>query len=159
MKKRRVDSEVPEDLMRIALFEARQAGLRGEVPIGAVLVGMDGRVLAADGNRCIEYSDPAGHAEMLVLRRAGEQSGNYRLMDTTLYVTLEPCVMCAGAMIQARIGHLVYGAEDPKAGAIISRYRIGSDGLLNHRFLIEGGCLAEESALLLKSFFSRKRMK
>jgi tRNA(adenine34) deaminase len=146
-----------QQYMQLAIYEARMAGERGEVPVGAVLVDRAGDILAADGNRTIEYCDPAGHAEMLVLRAAGERLNNYRLPSTTLYVTIEPCVMCAGAMVHARIERLIFGAEDPKAGGVVSRYIIGSDGLLNHRFTVEGGCCAEESAALLKNFFKMRR--
>jgi tRNA(adenine34) deaminase len=143
--------------MTVAIVEALKAGERGEVPIGAVAVDGKGRIVAAAGNRSIECNDPTAHAEILALRKAGEQLGNYRLPDLTLYVTLEPCAMCAAAMVHARIKRLVYGADDPKAGAITSKYRIGSDGLLNHRFKVEGGCRAQECAALLKDFFKGKR--
>jgi len=143
--------------MRLALHEARKAGARGEVPVGAVLVEQDGTVLAADGNRTIEYSDPTAHAEMLVLRAAGKRLNNYRLPGTILYVTLEPCAMCAAAMVHARIARLIFGAEDPKAGGVVSRYAIGSDGQLNHSFVVEGGHNEEECATLLKDFFKERR--
>lgn len=143
--------------MELALAQARQAAARGEVPVGAVLVGADGELLGSDGNRTIELADPSAHAEMLAMRAAGEKLGNYRLTGCTLYVTLEPCVMCAGAMVHARIGRLVYGATDPKTGAIESVYRIGSDGFLNHRLTVTGGVLADESATLLRDFFKKRR--
>jgi len=145
------------DYMRIALEEAECAANRGEVPVGAVLVDQDGRILARDGNRIIEHSDPAGHAEMLVLRQAAQVSGNYRLIGTTLYVTLEPCVMCAGAMVHARISRLVFGATDPKTGGVVSLYQILSDPRLNHLVNVEAGILAEESAMLLRVFFQGRR--
>jgi tRNA(adenine34) deaminase len=143
--------------MELALDEARRAGERGEVPVGAVLVDQGGRVLALAGNRSIELHDPSAHAEMLVLREAARKIGNYRLPGTTLYVTLEPCAMCAGAFIHARITRLVYGAADPKAGAIDSVYRIGSDNLLNHRLMVQSGIMAEQSATLLRVFFQARR--
>jgi tRNA(adenine34) deaminase len=143
--------------MELALEEARRAGERGEVPVGAVLVDETGLVLARAGNRSIELHDPSGHAEMLALREAGRKIGNYRLPGTTLYVTLEPCIMCAGAFVHARISRLVYGAMDPKAGAIDSVYSIGSDNLLNHRLLVQSGIMAEESANLLRAFFKDRR--
>ncbi|MDX1775634.1 MAG: tRNA adenosine(34) deaminase TadA [Desulfobulbales bacterium] len=143
--------------MRLALQEAQRAREYGEVPVGAVIVEKTGEVLARAGNRSIIDHDPAGHAEMVALRAAGRELKNYRLLDTTLYVTIEPCVMCAGAMVHARIGRLVFGALDPKAGAIISRYRIGNDGKLNHTLDVEGGILAAECAELLSSFFREKR--
>lgn len=145
------------DFMRLALNEAGKAAERGEVPVGAVIVDRSGAILAAEGNRCIEYCDPAGHAEMLVMRAAGKRIKNYRLSGTTLYVTLEPCVMCAAAMVHARIERLVFGVEDPKTGGIISLYNIGSDGRLNHRFVVDKGLLAEECAEILKAFFKKRR--
>jgi len=146
-----------QEYMQLALDEARKAGERGEVPVGAVLVDKTGALLAADGNRTIEHCDPAGHAEMLVMRAAGQRLNNYRLQGTVLYVTLEPCAMCACAMVHARIERLVFGSLDPKAGGVVSRYTLGVDGLLNHRFIVEDGCLAEECASLLKNFFRQRR--
>jgi tRNA(adenine34) deaminase len=143
--------------MELALEEARRAGERGEVPVGAVLLDEGGRVLASDGNRTIELHDPSAHAEMLVLREAARKIGNYRLPGATLYVTLEPCAMCAGAFIHARIARLVYGAADPKTGAIDSVYQIGSDNLLNHRLVVQSGVMAEQSAAMLRAFFQARR--
>ncbi len=143
--------------MRLALAEARKAAERGEVPVGAVLVDAGGNLLARDGNRSIERHDPTGHAEMQVIRRAGEEIGNYRLTGSTLYVTIEPCLMCAGAMIHARIGKLVFGARDPKAGAVVSCYQIGRDKRLNHTIEVWDGVMAEECAALLRNFFQRRR--
>ena len=143
--------------MRLALDEARKAGERGEVPVGAVIVDEHQNVLSVAGNNCIEKNDPAGHAEMIILREAGRKIGNYRLLNTTLYVTIEPCVMCAGAMIHARVSRLVFGAADPKAGGVVSCYQVGSDGKLNHQLHVEGGVLADECSTLLKDFFKRKR--
>jgi tRNA(adenine34) deaminase len=143
--------------MEKALAEARAAGARGEIPVGAVLVDADGEILACAGNRSIELHDPSGHAEMLALREAARRVGNYRLTGSTIYVTLEPCAMCAGAFIHARLARLVYGAADPKTGAIDSVYRIGSDGLLNHRLEVTGGVMAEESGALLQEFFRSRR--
>jgi tRNA(adenine34) deaminase len=145
--------------MALALAQARLAAERGEVPVGAVLVDGEGLVLAADGNRPIEYHDPSAHAEMVVLRRAGARLANYRLAGTTMYVTIEPCVMCAGALVHARVARVVYGADDPKAGGMVSRYQVGRDGLLNHDLQVEGGVLGAECAALLKSFFQVKRKK
>ncbi len=145
--------------MSLALEEARQSARQGEVPIGAVLVAADGEILARAGNSPIAHHDPTAHAEILVLRAAGQKVGNYRLADSTLYVTLEPCVMCAGALVQARVKRLVYGAEDPKAGGMVSCYRVGCDGVLNHTLEVEGGVLGVEAALLLKEFFRAKRRK
>ena len=143
--------------MQLALQEARKAKERGEVPVGAVIVDETGTVLASAGNRSIADNDPAGHAEILALRAAGNKLANYRLLETTLYVTIEPCVMCAGAIVHARIKRLVFGALDPKAGAVVSRYGIGRDGKLNHRLELEEGLLADECAQLLTSFFKEKR--
>ncbi|MBU0480279.1 MAG: tRNA adenosine(34) deaminase TadA [Proteobacteria bacterium] len=148
---------VDHDFMRMALAEAEAAAGRGEVPIGAVVVSPTGKILARAGNSPIGRNDPVAHAEILALREAGRAAGNYRLTGCTVYVTLEPCVMCAGAMVHARIGHLVYGAPDPKGGGVRSCYKIGSDGLLNHELQITGGILAEESAGLLREFFKEKR--
>ncbi len=146
-----------ETYMKEALVEAEKAALQGEVPVGAILVGPSGEVIARDHNRPIGLNDPTAHAEVLVLRQAGSQLANYRLPYHILYVTLEPCVMCAGAMVQARLARVIYGASDLKAGAIESVYKIGSDGRLNHRLQILGGILGEECRALLQAFFKAKR--
>ena len=143
--------------MRLALQEARKAGKLGEVPVGAVIVDEKDTVLALSGNRSIVDCNPSGHAEIVALQAAGQTLENYRLPNTTLYVTIEPCVMCAGAIVHARIRRLVFGALDSKAGAVVSRYRIGRDGKLNHQVEIEGGVLAAECGELLTSFFKKKR--
>ena len=143
--------------MRIALQEARKAQNQGEVPVGAVIVDANGNILARAGNRSIVDNDPSGHAEIAAIRIAGKKLDNYRIPNTTLYATIEPCVMCAGAMIHARVSRLVFGAQDPKAGALMSQYKIGSDRKLNHKLIITGGVLAEECAELLSSFFKKKR--
>lgn len=148
--------ETDVQFMQEALAEARSAGAAGEVPIGAVLV-RDGRILARSGNRTIRDCDPTAHAEMVVLREAARLLGNYRLAGTTLYVTIEPCSMCAGAMIQARVPHLVYGADDPKAGAVRSCFEILSNHRLNHQVEVSSGVLAEDCASLLQSFFAQRR--
>jgi tRNA(adenine34) deaminase len=142
--------------MRQALVWAKEASLNGEIPVGAVLVDRDG-LLAAAGNSSISRHDPTAHAEIIVLRRAAEQRQNYRLPGTTLLVTLEPCIMCMGAVIHARVERLVYGAADPKTGAAASVYSIGNDGCLNHKITIRGGVLADESSALLKTFFKARR--
>lgn len=144
-------------MMAMALKAAEAAAIEEEVPVGAVLVDPEGRVIVTAGNRIIKGHDPTGHAEIRVLRAAAAQLGNYRLAGTTIYVTLEPCAMCAAAMVHARIGRLVFGAIDPKAGAVVSKYRLGSDGLLNHSFQITGGVLAEECGRLLRDFFQKRR--
>jgi tRNA(adenine34) deaminase len=144
--------------MHLALKQARESALAGEVPVGAVLVHRE-RLLAAAGNSPIGSCDPTAHAEILAIREAAGKLGNYRMPGTTLYVTLEPCIMCMGAIIQARIDRLVFGAHDPKTGAVESCYHIGNDTLLNHTLAIESGILAEECGAILKDFFQAKRHK
>ena len=143
--------------MRLALQEAHKAQRRGEVPVGAVIVDQNDTILAKAGNRSIADRDPSGHAEIVAMREAGKGLDNYRLLNTTLYATIEPCVMCAGAMIHARISRLVFGARDPKTGAVVSLYMIGCDRKLNHQLEVKGGVLEEECAELLSSFFRKKR--
>ena len=139
-----------------ALKLAQQAGEKGEVPVGALLV--SGDVLIADAHNLREaYSSPIAHAEMLVLQAASEKIGNWRFVDTTLYVTLEPCPMCAGAIVLARIPKVVYAMADPKSGAAGTLYNILQDERLNHRVELVSGILAEESSALLKSFFQQRR--
>lgn len=142
-----------------ALKEARRALAAGEVPVGAVLVGEDGEVLARAHNFPISLSDPTAHAEILALRQAAERLGNYRLPGTILYVTMESCLMCVGAMVQARLGRLVFGTADPKAGACVSLYRIPEDFRLNHRFPVTGGVREAECRALLQEFFRARRGK
>jgi tRNA(adenine34) deaminase len=142
--------------MQAALDEARAAVDRGEVPVGAVMV-IDGAIVARAGNRTIADCDPTAHAEMIALREAARVRRNYRLPGATLYVTIEPCAMCAGAMIQARIDRLVYGADDPKGGAVRSCFSIFEHPQINHRLETAPGVLAEEAAALLKNFFAQKR--
>ena len=139
-----------------AIHLARAASRRGEVPVGAVVV-RDGLLLASGGNRTIIARDPTGHAEIVALRRAARRAGNHRLTGSTLYVTLEPCLMCVGAMIQARISTLVFGASDPKVGAISSFAGKGFPAGLNHRFATRGGVRALECAALLRDFFRSRR--
>lgn len=146
-----------EAYMREALAEAEKAARAGEVPVGALLVSPKGDIIARAHNRPLGLNDPTAHAEILALRQGATQLANYRLPGHVLYVTLEPCVMCAGAMIQARLAMVVYGASDPKSGAIESIYHIGTDGRLNHRLEAQGGVLAEESRALLQAFFGAKR--
>ena len=138
--------------MGLALDEARKAGDRGEVPVGAVLVA-DGEVLAARGNERERRHDPTAHAEMLVLRDAAALAGGWRLRDATLYVTLEPCTMCAGALVLARIRRLVYGADDPKAGAAGSILNVVDHPALNHHLEVRAGVLEAEASALLREFF------
>lgn len=144
------------DYMRLALEEARLAAEAGEVPIGAVLTKGE-QVLARAGNRTIRDCDPTAHAEIVALREAARTLGNYRLSGTTLFVTLEPCAMCAGAMVQARIARLVYGADDPKGGAVRTCFNVLSNPKLNHHVEVSPGILREESASLLQKFFVARR--
>ena len=143
--------------MRQALAEAEKAGQRGEVPVGAVLVAEDGTVLAAAGNRTIELADPSAHAEMLTIRAAAQRAGNYRLPGTTLYATVEPCIMCMGAAVHARIARLVFGAPDPKWGAAGSMYNFCTDSRLNHCIETTAGVLADECRELIQAFFRARR--
>lgn len=143
--------------MTRALALARQAQQRGEVPVGALLLGGDGRVLAESGNAPIASHDATAHAEILVLREAGRTLGNYRLPGTTMYVTLEPCPMCAGALLQARVARLVFGAPDPRTGACGSVIDLLGGHRWNHRIDVVGGVLAQESATLLRAFFAARR--
>jgi len=148
--------ETDIQFMLEALEEARGAAEAGEVPIGAVLVS-DGRIVARSGNRTIRDVDPTAHAEMVVLREAARALGDYRLAGTVLYVTIEPCSMCAGAMIQARVPSLVYGADDPKGGAVRSCFEIVSSAKLNHQMEVTAGVLADEAAAILQAFFAARR--
>ena len=150
------DPTLDAEFMRAALAEARDAAERGEVPIGAVLT-LDNRIIARAGNRTIADCDPTAHAEIVALRAAAKIIGNYRLLGTTLYVTIEPCAMCCGAMIQARIARLVYGADDAKAGAVRSCFSVLDHPQLNHRVAVTSGVLAEDSAAVLRTFFSARR--
>jgi len=143
--------------MRLALALARRAARRGEVPVGAVLLDATGRVLAAEHNRTVTHCDPTAHAEMLCLRKAASALGNYRLAGVTLYVSLEPCPMCAGALIWARVGRVVFAASDPKAGALGSVVDLSRQPGLNHRPVVQGGLLAAESAAILQDFFAGRR--
>lgn len=151
-----MNEEFDHSCMRSALEAARQAGEAGEVPVGAVIA-RDAEVIAVAGNAPIATCDPTAHAEIRVLRLAGERLGNYRLPGTTLYVTLEPCPMCVGAMIHARVARLVYGAEDPKSGAAGTVFDLAGSPRHNHRMQVSGGILAEESARMLRGFFAERR--
>jgi len=143
--------------MRIALEEARMAADSGEVPIGAVLVDPRGEILASARNSPVGNCDPTAHAEILAIRAAARKTGNYRLTDATLYVTIEPCPMCAGAIVHARIGRLVYGAPDPKAGSCGSLFNIVQDARLNHRVELTRGVLEEECRDVIQWFFRARR--
>jgi tRNA(adenine34) deaminase len=148
--------EADTPFMQEALAEARSAAVSGEVPIGAVLV-HEGKILARSGNRTIRDCDPTAHAEMVTLREAARRLANYRLADTTLYVTIEPCSMCAGAIIQARVPRVVYGADDPKGGAVRSCFEILSSPRLNHQVDVTAGVLGAECAAIIQSFFAERR--
>jgi tRNA(adenine34) deaminase len=145
-----------EDFMREALAEARRALAEGEVPVGAVVVA-DGEIVGRGHNAPVAQADPTAHAEVLALREAARKRGNYRLTGAALYATVEPCPMCCGAALHARIARLVYGAADPKAGAVESLHRLLADPRLNHRVAARGGVLAAESAGLLREFFETRR--
>jgi tRNA(adenine34) deaminase len=148
--------ELHERWMRVALDEARAAEAHGDVPVGAVVV-RDGTVIAARHNERELTGDPTAHAEVLAIRDAAAVVGHWRLLDCTLYVTLEPCAMCAGAIVNARVATVVYGATDPKAGAVRSLFELADDARLNHRARIRRGVLADESSALLKAFFAARR--
>jgi len=148
--------EMDIGFMQTALEEAHAAAAAGEVPIGAVLV-HDGKVLARSGNRTIRDCDPTAHAEIVAIREAARVIGNYRVLGATLYVTLEPCSMCAGAIVQARIPRLVYGADDPKGGAVRSCFEILTNATLNHQVEVVPGVLAPDCASILQSFFAARR--
>ena len=142
--------------MDLALGEAKDAADEGEVPVGAIIVA-DGKVIARAHNQPIAMRDPAAHAEILALRAAARLLDSYRLTGTTLYVTLEPCLMCVGAIVHARVARVVYGARDPKAGAFGSVFDLGRDGRLNHQLEVYGGIRADECATLLREFFRGRR--
>ena len=150
--------EAHESYMRAALAEAAKAAACGEVPVGAVVVALDtGRIIGRGFNRPIGGVDPTAHAEIVALRDAAWRTGNYRLTGATLYVTVEPCLMCAGALVHARIGTLVYGAPEPKAGAVRSALRTLEHPALNHRVAVVAGVLEEESRSLMQAFFGARR--
>jgi len=144
------------EYMHLAIVQAQAAALRGEVPIGALVV-LEDRILAAAGNRTITDCDPTAHAEIVALREAARKAGNHRLIGASIYVTIEPCAMCAGALVQARITRLIYGADEPKGGAIRTCMQVLEAPGLNHRIEVVSGVLSEESVQLLQSFFSARR--
>jgi tRNA(adenine34) deaminase len=145
-----------EHFMRLALDEARRAAAAGEVPVGALVI-VDGGVVGAGFNQPIAATDPTAHAEIVALRAAARRAGNYRLTGATLYVTVEPCLMCVGAMVHARIATLVYGADEPKSGAIVSAMRAHEAPGLNHRLAVVGGVLAGDCRALIQDFFQARR--
>jgi tRNA(adenine34) deaminase len=144
------------EYMHLAIEQARAAAVRGEVPVGAIVV-LEERIVSAAGNRTIADCDPTGHAEIIALRAAASAIGNYRLTGATLYVTIEPCAMCAGALVQARIARLIYGADDAKGGAVRTCMQVLDAGALNHRVAVTSGILADESVALLQTFFAARR--
>jgi tRNA(adenine34) deaminase len=146
-----------EDFMEIALQEAKKAGQIGEVPVGAIVVSENGEIIAAAHNQPIKRVDPTAHAEMLALRKAALEINNYRLLNTTLYVTVEPCIMCMGAIVHARISRLVFGATDPKWGAVGSLYNYAEDDRLNHHVEIITDVCADDCRRLMQDFFRSKR--
>lgn len=144
--------------MSQALVQAKLAADCDEVPVGAVLINEDNNLIAQDHNQPIRNSDPTAHAEIVVLRKAAKRLNNYRLPGTTLYVTLEPCTMCIGALVQARIKRIVFGALEPKTGAIESAHQLFDNGFYNHIPMVSGGVLANQCSVLLSSFFEQKRL-
>jgi tRNA(adenine34) deaminase len=150
------DMDSDAGFMEQALEEARQSAADGEVPIGAILV-QDGKIIARSGNRTIRDCDPTAHSEIVVLREGSRALGNYRLAETALYVTVEPCSMCAGAIVQARVPRLIYGCDDPKGGAVRSCFEILTHPRLNHQVEVTAGILAGECAAILQSFFAARR--
>ncbi len=150
-------SEKDEDWMRHAIQLARDAGEKGEVPVGAVIVDEKSSILAAASNVTIKNVDPTAHAEILALRIAATRVGNYRLNGATVYTTIEPCAMCAGALVHARIARLVYGAADERFGAVETHFRICDSPELNHRIEITSGVLADECRALMQDFFKARR--
>jgi tRNA(adenine34) deaminase len=147
-----------EAFMRLAIGEAEDAARRDDVPVGAVVVDAEGRVLGRGRNQREVDQDPTAHAEILALRSAARHTGSWRLTGATVFVTLEPCPMCAGALVNARVARVVYGCDDPKAGALRSLFTLGEDPRLNHRFQIQSGVLAEPCARLLSDFFAARRL-
>lgn len=145
-----------EQFMREALAEAEAARDDGEVPVGALVI-LDGTVIARGRNAVIKSSDPTAHAEIVALREAAHSIGNYRLTGATMYSTIEPCAMCAGALVHARIARLVYGAKDPKAGAVETHFGVCTTDFLNHQVSVEGGILEDECRRVLQSFFRERR--
>ncbi len=153
------DANFDLKMMKKALSLAKRSELKGEVPIGALITDKNGQIIASATNSRETLCTVLGHAEMLALHRACKTKRSWRLIDCTLYVTLEPCFMCAGALVQSRISRVVYGAVDPKGGALVSLAQMGEDVRLNHRFVVRGGVLANECGGLLKDFFKKKRAK
>ena len=146
-----------EEWMRIAIDAARLAAQNGEVPVGAVIVDSSGEMLVSASNLTITNSDPTAHAEIIALREAANKIGNYRLLNTTVYSTIEPCAMCAGALVNARVSRLVFGARDARFGAVETHFQIGNSEMLNHRIEVISGILFDECRELMQSFFRQRR--
>jgi tRNA(adenine34) deaminase len=151
-----MEAELDRQFMQHALDQARLAAIAGEVPVGAVLV-RDGKIISRGFNQPIANSDPSAHAEMMALRAAAQIESNYRLPGSTLYVTLEPCIMCAGAILHARVERVVFGAADPKTGAAGSVLNVFSEKQINHQTLVEGGIMGDECGQVLRDFFKGRR--
>jgi tRNA(adenine34) deaminase len=151
-----MQAELDRQFMQQALDQAKLAAMAGEVPVGAVLV-KDGKIISRGFNQPISNSDPSAHAEMIALRSAAQLESNYRLPGTTLYVTLEPCIMCAGAMLHARVERVVFGATDPKTGAAGSVLNVFSEKQINHQTQVEGGIMDDECGQVLRDFFKGRR--
>ncbi|MFD2642900.1 tRNA adenosine(34) deaminase TadA [Pseudomonas japonica] len=158
MRPQIIDRSRDQEFMRLALELAAEGAALGEVPVGAVLV-QHGQILGQGFNRPITDSDPSAHAEMVAIRAAARAASNYRLPGSTLYVTLEPCSMCAGLIVHSRVNRVVYGALEPKAGVVQSQGQFFTQGFLNHRVIYEGGVLAEECGAILSEFFKARRAK
>ena len=144
--------------MKLALNQAKKAGQKSEVPIGSILVSESGEILSASHNQTVSLADPTAHAEIITLRKAAQKIMNYRLLSTTLYVTIEPCIMCMGAIVHARVSRVVFGAHDPKWGAAGSLYNLADDTRLNHRPEIISGICEDECRTLIQDFFREKRI-
>lgn len=144
--------------MKLALNQAKKAGQKSEVPIGSILISESGEILSASHNQTVSFADPTAHAEIITLRKAAQKIMNYRLLSTTLYVTIEPCIMCMGAIVHARVSRVVFGAHDPKWGAAGSLYNFADDSRLNHRPEIINGICEDECRTLIKDFFREKRI-
>ena len=151
-----MDREIAEYWMREALLEARRAEAEGEIPVGAILL-IDGKIFGRGHNRSIQLHDPSAHAEIMALRQAAHNISNYRMPGSVLVVTIEPCIMCVGAMIQARVQEVVYGAADPKAGAIQSCFQLADAPVLNHKIKVTSGILESECGSILRQFFNLRR--
>jgi len=158
IKKEQLLQRSDEYWMQKALVLAKKAATQDEVPVGSILV-VNNRIISKSFNKKEQWATPIGHAELLCIHRASQKLGRWRLSDATLYVTLEPCVMCSGVLIQSRIGRLVFGALDPKGGGIESLFKLAEDSRLNHRFEVKGGVLAEECGKILSDFFKNQRSK